>query len=130
MQEHVLKGIELIKGNSWLEASKDIILYHHERYDGKGYPKGLSAEQIPLSARIFSVVDVFDALTSKRPYKEAFGYERSIKMLKKERGTHFDAAVLDSFLGISNRLYVDITLKSKVLLKQELDTLIKEYFLD
>lgn len=130
MQEHVLKGVELIKGNSWLEASKDIILYHHERYDGKGYPNGLSAEQIPLSARIFSVVDVFDALSSKRPYKEAYDYARSIEILKKERGSHFDAEVLDRFLGISNRLYLDITLKSKELLKEELDSLIKAYFLD
>ncbi len=130
MQEHVLKGIDLIKGNGWLEESKDVILYHHERYDGSGYPHGLSAEQIPIAARIFSIVDVFDALTSKRPYKEAFSYEKSVETLQESSGTHFDSVLLERFVKISSKLYEDTGLKPQEVLKEELDVLIKRYFLD
>jgi putative two-component system response regulator len=65
----------------------DIILYHHERWDGKGYPTGLSGEEIPLAARIVTIADVYDALTSKRPYKEAFSHEESIEIMKNEAGS-------------------------------------------
>ena len=84
---------------------------------------------IPLIARIFSIIDVFDALTSKRPYKEAFTYKKSMQILQENRGKHFDVNILDEFNKISEKLYLDTQLKSKSLLKNELDILIHKYFL-
>jgi putative two-component system response regulator len=74
-----------------------IALTHHERWDGGGYPYGLSGEQIPIEGRITAVADVFDALTSKRPYKPAFSVEKSLAIMREQRGTQFDPAVLDAF---------------------------------
>lgn len=70
--------------DSFLKMAMDVTLYHHERWDGKGYPKGLSKEDIPISARIVSIADVYDALTTKRPYKEGFSHEKSIEIMKQE----------------------------------------------
>ncbi|MCW8895833.1 HD domain-containing phosphohydrolase [Sulfurimonas sp.] len=130
MREHVLKGVELINHNSWLEDAKDVIVYHHERYDGSGYPNKIKGKKIPITARVFAIVDVFDALTSKRPYKEAFDYEKSIEILKDGYDKHFDGELLDIFIKISEKLYKETRLKTKEELKKELDTLIKKYFLD
>jgi len=130
MKEHVLKGVELVDGNSWLKDATDVILYHHEKYDGSGYPNAIKGEDIPLIARIFSVIDVFDALTSKRPYKEPFSYEKTIKILKDSSGSHFDNIVLRAFFKISQNLYQYSNSKSSLELKTELELLTEEYFLD
>ncbi|HEY1407237.1 MAG TPA: HD domain-containing phosphohydrolase [Spirochaetota bacterium] len=91
MKSHTTIGYNAIKDpsqdlgdDSFLDMSKDIILYHHERWDGRGYPKMLKGEEIPLSARIVTISDVYDALTSKRPYKKAFGHDESIEIMKSE----------------------------------------------
>lgn len=130
MRSHVVKGVELVKDDSWLEDAKEVILYHHEKYDGSGYPNSAKGEEIPITARIFAIVDVFDALTSKRPYKEPFSYEKSIEILKDGYNSHFDGELLNHFIEISNELYLDTRVKEKEELKEELDTLIKKYFLD
>lgn len=78
----------------------NIILHHHEKWDGTGYPHGLQGSDIPLEARIVSVVDVFDALTSKRPYKEKWSVERSIQYLIDQRGKQFDSDIVDSFVAL------------------------------
>lgn len=129
MKEHVLKGVRLIDGNSWLEDSKDIILCHHEKYDGSGYPNGLKNSEIPIGAKIFSLVDVFDALTSKRPYKEPFSFEKSVQIIKEGSGSHFDPVVVENFFGIAKELYDYVLLKNQEELKNELDNLIRKYFL-
>jgi len=129
MRSHVIKGVELVNQNSWLEDAKDVILHHHEKYDGSGYPNNKKAHDIPKVARIFTIVDVFDALTSKRPYKEPFSYEKSIAILKKGNNKHFDGELLNFFIKISNELYLETKSKSKEELKKELDGLIKKYFL-
>ena len=72
MEKHAAFGYEIIKDVKFLAHAKDVILYHHEKWDGTGYPDGLKGEDIPLNARIFAMVDVFDALVSERPYKPAF----------------------------------------------------------
>ena len=72
--------------------------YHHERWDGKGYPEGLKEEEIPLSARIMAVADVFDALTSKRVYKPAFPTEEALEMIRDGKGTQFDPKCVEVFL--------------------------------
>jgi len=79
------------------KLAKDIALGHQEKFNGSGYPNGLSGDDIPLAARIASVADVFDALTSKRPYKDAFSLEKSYAIIKESRGTHFDPNVVDAF---------------------------------
>jgi HD-GYP domain-containing protein (c-di-GMP phosphodiesterase class II) len=130
MRSHVIKGVELVNQNSWLEDAKDVILYHHEKYDGSGYPNGVKGLDTPLIARIFTIVDVFDALTSKRPYKEPYSYEKSVPILKDGYNKRFDGELLNFFIEISNKLYIEIGLKSQNELKKELDSLIKKFFLD
>ena len=108
MKKHVLYGQEIIARSPWLSDASDVLTYHHEKYDGTGYMKGLKGEEIPLNARIFAIVDVFDALTSSRPYKDAYSYDKSIQMLKEKSGTHFDPTLLALFIKISKDIYADI----------------------
>lgn len=86
---------------SFLNYAVEIAYCHHERWDGAGYPQGLSGEQIPLSARLMAVADVYDALISKRVYKEAYPHEEAVRLIAKGRGTHFDPDVTDAFLAIA-----------------------------
>lgn len=104
MKTHTVIGYNAINdpsqdmgADSFLDMAKDIILYHHERWDGKGYPKKLIGEEIPLSARIVSISDVYDALTTKRPYKEPFSHEKTIEMMKSEEGK-YDPMLLKLFI--------------------------------
>ena len=83
---------------SFLTIGKEIAYYHHERWDGKGYPEGKKGEEIPLSARIVSLADVYDALTSDRPYKKAISHEEAFKIISIERGTQFDPDMVDAFI--------------------------------
>lgn len=84
----------------FLRHAKDIVLYHHEKWDGGGYPKGLAGDDIPISARLMAVADVYDALISRRVYKEGMPHERAVKILLEGRGQHFDPDMLDAFLDI------------------------------
>jgi response regulator RpfG family c-di-GMP phosphodiesterase len=86
------------KGRSIFRVAIEIAEGHHEKWDGSGYPYGKSKEEIPLSARIVALADVFDALTSKRPYKEPFSFERSVEMIVEGKGKHFDPEIVDAFL--------------------------------
>ncbi|MDD2839203.1 MAG: HD-GYP domain-containing protein [Sulfuricurvum sp.] len=108
IQKHVVFGLKMIDSIDWLDDAKTIIGCHHERYDGKGYPRHLAGEEIPYSARIFAVVDVFDALTSKRPYKFAINLDESLAILREESGTHFDPNIVDVFCDIARSLYDDV----------------------
>jgi len=108
MKKHVSYGVEIIENSAWLADAKDVVAYHHERYDSKGYMKGLSNEEIPLIARIFMICDVFDALSSQRPYKNAFSFDKSIEMIKEESGTHFDPSLVPVFCSIIEKVYKQI----------------------
>jgi putative two-component system response regulator len=101
MQFHTLFGAQILGGSSskLLEAGQVIAQSHHERWDGKGYPDGISGNEIPLLSRICAIADVFDALTSARPYKSAFPIDRAFTMMREERGKHFDPFLLDVFLN-------------------------------
>ena len=112
MKKHTTLGGEIlqhIKGkmgeNEFLEYAHSFAVYHHEKWDGSGYPHGISGEDIPLQARILAIVDVFDALTSARPYKEAFSFEEAVKIIQDGSGTHFDPLITKLFLSIANRLH-------------------------
>ena len=91
-----------IEGKSFLTLGKEIAYYHHEKWDGSGYPKGLDGEQIPLSARMVALADVYDALTSKRFYKDAYSHTRAKEIIVDLKGTHFDPDVVESFLAAEN----------------------------
>ncbi len=101
MKKHSAIGAEILHGkeNVFLQAGEIIALSHHEKYNGKGYPKGLSGEEIPLYARIVAIADVFDALTSDRPYKEAWSFEKAVNLLIEEKGEHFDPQIVDYFIA-------------------------------
>jgi PAS domain S-box-containing protein len=88
-----------VKSKSFLTLGKEICYYHHERWDGSGYPSGLKGEQIPLSARIVALADVYDALTSERSYKIAFAHDKARQIIVNEKGRHFDPDVVDAFIA-------------------------------
>ncbi|MDF2878485.1 MAG: response regulator receiver modulated metal dependent phosphohydrolase [Clostridia bacterium] len=90
------------KNNSFLKMGIEIAGGHHERWDGSGYPKGLAQDDIPLSARIMAVGDVYDALRSKRVYKEPFSHEKSVAIILKGKGSHFDPTVIEAFVNIAH----------------------------
>jgi len=86
------------ESQSYLTVGAEVAYYHHEHWDGSGYPFGLSALEIPLSARIVALCDVYDALRSKRRYKEGFSHEDSLQLIVQDRGKHFDPEIVDAFL--------------------------------
>ena len=92
------KAIDTVEGENYLKEARNMAAYHHERWDGKGYPEGLHGEAIPLSARIMAVADVFDALTSPRVYKPAFPLEQAVSMIQEGAGTQFDAKCVEVFI--------------------------------
>ncbi|MCS0588690.1 two-component system response regulator [Massilia norwichensis] len=101
MQSHATIGAEIIgeHPNGMLALARNIALTHHEKWDGSGYPKGLKGEEIPLEGRITAIADVFDALTSVRPYKKAWTEEEALDFLVQQKGKHFDPALVDLFIG-------------------------------
>ncbi|PWI33222.1 two-component system response regulator [Vibrio albus] len=100
MQKHPVFGAEIIGDHAspLLQLAKEVALYHHEKWDGSGYPNGIAGDAIPLSARIVAIADVFDALTSQRPYKDAWSIEKSIEYIQRQSGKHFDPALVPLFL--------------------------------
>ncbi len=100
MTQHTIIGAKILAGSKAkiLKVAQQIALTHHEKWNGKGYPHGLSGKKIPIVGRIVGLVDVFDALTSKRPYKEPYPIEAAIEIIKLARGQHFDPAIVDVFL--------------------------------
>jgi len=102
MREHTEIGHRMLEGIPFLpEATRNIVRYHHERWDGSGYPQGLSGTNIPLEARVFAVVDVYDALVNDRPYKRGWGHRRASDELRKLAGKHLDPVIVDRFLHVS-----------------------------
>lgn len=102
MKKHTVFGAEIIGNHdsSLMQMSRTIAMTHHEKWDGSGYPNGLAGEAIPLEGRIVAIADVFDALTSERPYKKAWSVEDAVNQIAKDRGTHFDPILADLFLQV------------------------------
>ncbi|KJY84887.1 metal-dependent phosphohydrolase [Vibrio galatheae] len=116
------KALSMAEGqlgsNSFLQLAKEISLTHHEKWDGSGYPKGLKAEEIPLSGRLMALADVYDALISERVYKKAFSHEKAKAIILQGNGNHFDPQVVDAFIAIENE-FVAIANKYRSLEAQE-----------
>jgi HD-GYP domain-containing protein (c-di-GMP phosphodiesterase class II) len=100
MKKHPDYAYQMLFPITYLRPALDIPYCHHERWDGTGYPRGLKGEEIPLSARIFAIVDVFDALTSDRPYRKAWKIEDVAKHIREGAGTHFDPGIVDKCLEL------------------------------
>jgi len=115
MKKHVDFGVLALESGlmsreimpNFIKTAILIVQNHHEKFDGSGYPLGLSGENIPLPGRLMAIIDVFDALISKRVYKEAFGYEESINIIKSSIGTHFDPEIAQAFLSIIDQIYIN-----------------------
>jgi HD-GYP domain-containing protein (c-di-GMP phosphodiesterase class II) len=128
MKTHVNQGVEIAERSSWLRDSIDVIKFHHEKYSGGGYPDNISGVRIPVKARIFAIVDVFDALTSVRPYKKSLSFEATMEILEQGRGTHFDPNLLDAFGTVARSLYDKYSGREGDELRQELVSLTEKYF--
>ena len=109
VKNHTLIGYDIIEeiqqmyaDNTLLQVGANIVLYHHEKWNGSGYPEGLSGQDIPLEARIMAIADVYDALRSERPYKDAFSPAKSSKIIQEDRGSHFDPLLVDCFLELES----------------------------
>jgi HD-GYP domain-containing protein (c-di-GMP phosphodiesterase class II) len=107
MRQHVQHAHDLLKPIGYLRKALAIPYCHHEKWDGSGYPRGLKGEQIPMAARVFAVVDVWDALCSDRPYRQAWPRMEALEYIKGQSGTHFDPAVVDVFLRMIEEGTID-----------------------
>ena len=107
MRRHPVDGADILEQIAGLKDMAKIVRYHQEAYDGSGYPEGLKGEEIPIGARIATVVDAFDAMITDRPYRKGMAIEKAIEELKRNRGTQFDPIVVDTIVN----LYEDGNLK-------------------
>ena len=128
MKTHVPHGLDIVKRSAWLQDATDVVGYHHEKYNGQGYYEGLSGEKIPIAARIFAIADVFDALTSDRPYKKPFSFEQTMAILDEDKGTHFDPGLIDTFARIALDLYNEFSGREDKALKEQMKTIRDKYY--
>lgn len=131
MKQHVQYGKDIVSRSVWLQDALSVVCWHHEKYDGSGYG-GSGAHKrgndIPIGARLFAIIDVFDALNSHRPYKEPITFERTMEILEEGRGSHFDPAVLDVFRGIARDIYDRFATSDEATLKASLKAIAMRYF--
>lgn len=100
MRSHPEAGVELLKGIDFPDDVVPVILSHHEKWDGTGYPHGLTGEAIPLGARILGLADAYDALTTARSYKAGLPHERAMEIIRQDTGTHFDPSLVPLFEAV------------------------------
>jgi HD-GYP domain-containing protein (c-di-GMP phosphodiesterase class II) len=128
MKNHVREGVELVERSAWLADAVHVVRHHHEKFDGTGYLAGLRGDEIPIAARIFALADVFDALTSRRPYKEPLSFERTMAVLEEGSGTHFDPRVLAAFAPIAAGIYGDLVAAPGQRSSEILRRMVQDYF--
>ena len=128
IRTHVAHGVDVVLQSKWLAEAEAVVGGHHEKWDGTGYPRGLKGENIPLLARVFAIADVFDALTSRRPYKPPMSFEDAWKTLERGRGAHFDPVLLDDFRRISRCIHARVADRAEDELKALLTVTIGKYF--
>lgn len=110
MRTHPIIGYQIMAGIPLLDTAAEIVRAHHEMWDGSGYPAGLQAEEIPIGARVFSVVDAFDAMTTTRPYRMAMPIDQAAEEIMRMAGTQFDPEVCDAFVPMCERLFAATSL--------------------
>jgi len=108
MERHPVVGWEILREVSFLDDAKLVVRHHHERWDGTGYPDHLAGERIPLSARVFSVADTFDALTTLRPYRQPSSIPEAKEIITEQSGTQFDPAVVEAFMAIDEAVLDEV----------------------
>lgn len=128
MRTHVAQGEEIVTGLGWLDGANAVVAAHHEKWNGSGYPRHLSAEAIPLAARIFAVADVFDALCSRRPYKEPMSFEAALTILESATGSHFDPAVMAVFRPMARPTFDRLADISEAAARQLLEDRVRQHF--
>jgi len=128
MKTHVEHGLDITARAGWLDDARDVVGGHHEKFDGAGYPSGIAGHKIPINARIFAIADVFDALTSRRPYKEPLSFDATMEILEQGRGNHFDPDLLDAFATIAADLYAGYGGHDDDRARNRLEELSHEYF--
>jgi HD-GYP domain-containing protein (c-di-GMP phosphodiesterase class II) len=128
MKRHVSHGLDIVKRSEWLKDATDVVAFHHEKFSGTGYPHGFTGSEIPVNARIFAIADVFDALTSARPYKKPMSFEQAMEILNRGRGSHFDPSHLDSFNIVAQSLYDSFAHCSDKTLHTKMESIISTYF--
>jgi HD-GYP domain-containing protein (c-di-GMP phosphodiesterase class II) len=107
IQRHPELGYQMVRNAPFLQEAGQIILYHHERYDGGGYPHGLRGEEIPLAARVFALADVYGAMTSDRPYRKAVSHAGAVREIEGNAGTQFDPRVVEAFLRADRKELIE-----------------------
>ena len=128
MKTHVEHGRAITGRASWLEDAQSVVGGHHEKFGGGGYPRGLAGQEIPVNARIFAIADVFDALTSKRPYKDPFSFDETMEILENGRDSHFDPELLDLFQSIARDLYDEYGSQNGDKPRLRLEEISRQYF--
>ena len=128
MRTHVEQGTEIVSGMGWLDGAHDVVAAHHEKWNGSGYPRQLAGEAIPLAARIFAVADVFDALCSKRPYKEPMSFEATMAILAQDTGSHFDPGVMAVFRPMARKIFDRLVDISETDARQLLEDRVRHHF--
>ncbi len=129
MKQHVAHGFDIVRSAASLHGAADVVLFHHEKYDGSGYLKGLTGQAIPVTARIFAIADVFDALVSRRPYKEPMAFEAALAIITGGAGRHFDPGLVSAFVTIARPLYDAFAGQDDShMARSALETLTRRYF--
>ncbi|WP_371323504.1 HD-GYP domain-containing protein [Dechloromonas sp. ZY10] len=128
MRTHVAQGEDIVHGMGWLDGAHAVVAGHHEKWDGSGYPRRLAGEQIPLAARIFAVADVFDALCSRRPYKEPLPFAAAMEILERDSGSHFDPAVVAVFREMAQDIHEQLAGCGENELRRLLTVCVRRHF--
>ena len=128
MKQHVQHGLDIVAGSGWLGDASTVVGYHHEKFDGSGYNRSLAREDIPINARIFAIADVFDALTSERPYKKPFDLEQAMSIISEGGGSHFDPSLVEAFAELAPDLYRDYANRDDEKPRNDLASIVDEYF--
>lgn len=130
MKTHVQHGVDIVARAPWLEDAVDVVRCHHEKFNGSGYPAGTVGTAIPVNARIFAIADVFDALTSRRPYKEPMSVEKSLSIIDESSGSHFDPELVALFRPMAPALYADLGSQEEEALVALMRRMVEAYFAD
>lgn len=128
MTTHVALGLEIVADNPWLDGAALTIAQHHERFDGEGYPQGLRAKEIALVARVFAIVDVFDALTSERPYRRPLPFAEALDVIARDSGQHFDPSVVEAFQRVAPAMFQETSVADIGRLRLKLREVLTRYF--